>query len=160
MMNINRNPFTAARRLFSRLRFCRRAAAAVEFALLVPVVLAGLTGVVNYGLAMSDKMALQSAARAGAQLALIDSSDTAAISNAVVASTNLNISTSDVTTTQFCECWDGDSSTAVESLSACTDSCSSGTKRYFMTVSVSENFTLLLLGTTITLNGSAVVRTQ
>ena len=135
---------------FGRLRQDRDGAAAVEFAILVPVIAAILTGVANYGLATFDKMELTSAARAGAQYALLDATDTAAIATAVVNSTNLSITASDVTTTQFCE----DSAGAA---ATCGDA--SATRTY-MTVSVTEDFTLLLLGTSISLTGSATVRTD
>jgi len=129
--------------------------AALEFALIAPIIIALLAGLANYGLAMFDKMELVSAARAGAQLALIDSDvTTSEIQAAVVASTNLSISTSDVSVAQSCECADGTSVT-------CGATCGDGSSnRYFYTVTASEDFTLLILGTTITLSGSAVVRTQ
>ncbi len=130
-------------------------AAAVEFALIVPVVLAALTGIANYGLAMYNKMELVSAARAGAQQAIIDRTDTTAIKNAVVNSTNVGVTTADVTTTESYLCADG----TVVTLS--TDTCvDNDPKQFFMTVTVNQSFTLLLLGTTVGLSGSVKVRTQ
>lgn len=111
-------------------------------------------GLADYGLAMFEKMELTSAARSGAQVALIDSSDTNAIKQAVVSSTNLDITTADVTTSQSCECADGTSI-------SCGGTCGDGsTNRYFFTVTATENYTLLLVPTTMTLIGSATVRTQ
>jgi len=134
---------------------CKVGAAAVEFALIVPVVLAALTGIVNYGLAMYNKMELVSAARAGAQQAIIDRTDTTAIKNAVVNSTNVGVTTADVTTTESYLCADG----TVVTLS--TDTCvNNDPKQFFMTVTVNQSFTLLLLGTTVGLSGSVKVRTQ
>lgn len=148
------NKSTLASRRVHRILSSRRGAAAIEFALIAPVILVALTGIVNYGLAMFDKMQMQSAARSGAQLALLDAGDTAAIKQAVVDSTNLGITTSDVTTTQFCEC-------ANATIITCGNTCSDGsTNRYFMTVTATYNHTLLLLGTTVALTGSATVRTQ
>ncbi|MBI3112980.1 MAG: pilus assembly protein [Rhodospirillales bacterium] len=132
-----------------------RGAAAVEFALIIPVVLAGLTGIANYGLAMYNKMELVGAARAGAQQAILDRTDTTAIKNAVVNSTNLGITTADVTTTESYLCADG----TVVTLA--TDTCvNSDPLQYYMTVTANQNFTLLLLGTSISLSGSVKVRTQ
>jgi len=132
-----------------------RGAAAVEFALIIPVVLAALTGIANYGLAMYNKMELVGAARAGAQQAIIDRTDTTAIKNAVVNSSNVGITSADVTTTESYLCADG----TVVSLS--TDTCvNNDPLQYFMTVTANQNFTLLLLGTTISLSGSVKVRTQ
>lgn len=129
--------------------------AAVEFALIAPIIAAMLVGLANYGLAMFEKMELVSAARAGAQLVLVDTgATTSEIQAAVVASTNSGISTSDVTVTQSCECADG---TAITCGGTCSDA---SANRYFYTIAASNDFTLLLLGSTITLTGTAVVRTQ
>jgi Flp pilus assembly protein TadG len=133
----------------------RRGAAAVEFALMIPIISALMLGLVNYGLATFDKMELTSAARAGAQLALLDTTTSSSdIKQAVVDSTNLSLTTSDVTTSEACECADGSSVT-------CGATCGDGsTNRYYYTVSASYDHALLLLGTSITLNGSATVRTK
>lgn len=125
-------------------------AAAVEFAIIAPVVLALLAGLANYGLAMFEKMELTSAARAGAQYALLDDSDSSAIATAVVNATNLDITASNVSSTAFCE--DDDGATAT-----CGDA---DATRTFMTVTVNKDFTLLILGTTLSLSGSATVRTE
>jgi len=141
-------------KLLKGLRRSERGAAAVEFALLIPIISAVLLGLVNYGLAMFDKMELTSATRAGAQLALLDTSDTTAIKQAVVDSTNLSLTIANVTTSQACECADGSAVT-------CGDPCGDGSaNRYYFTVNSSYAHNLLLLGTSVTLNGSATVRTK
>jgi len=132
-----------------------RGAAAVEFALIIPAILAALLGIVNYGLAMYDKMELVGAARAGAQQAIFDRTDTTAIKTAVVNSTNLGITTADVTTTESYLCADG----TVVALA--TDTCvNSDPMQYYMTITANYTHTLLLLGTTMNLSGSVKVRTQ
>jgi len=132
----------------------RDGAAAVEFALILPIIAAFFLGITNYGLATFDKMELTSAARAGAQLALLDSSNSAAIKQAVVDSTNLSLTTGNVTTSEVCECADGSSIT-------CGSTCGDGSSnRYYYTVNATYDHALLLLGTTITLTGSATVRTR
>ena len=144
------NIFETIRALF----WSKRGVAAVEFALLVPILSALFIGIANYGLATFERMELESAARAGAQMALIDSSSTLVIQQVVVDSTNANIITSDVDVTQSCACADGTSVT-------CGNSCSDGSaNQYYMTVTATESYTLLLLPTTITLTGTAMVRTQ
>ncbi len=131
-----------------------KAVAAVEFAIIMTFLSLVFIGLANYGLATFEKMELTSAARSGAQVALIDSSDSAAIKAAVVASTNSSISTSDVTTTEFCECADGSSIT-------CGATCGDGSSnQYYFTVTATETYPLLLLPTTLVLTGSATVRTQ
>ena len=132
----------------------RRGAAAVEFAIMVPVIAALVAGLADFGMAMFDKMELTSAARAGAQMALLDSSSSSVIKQVVVDSTDIGITTSDVTTTLACECADG---TSVTCGATCSDSSSN---QYYYSVNVSYDHTLLITGTTITLTGSATVRTQ
>ncbi len=154
MMNLRCFRFGSVRAAAGGAMRSKRGAAAVEFAIFIPIISAFLLGIINYGLAMFDKMELTSAARAGAQLALLDSSSTSVIKQAVVDSTNLGLTTSDVTTTEACECADGSTVT-------CGATCGDGSSnRYYFTVNASYGHTLLLLGTTITLNGSATVRTQ
>lgn len=140
-----------------RLAASGRGAAAVEFALMATVIAAMLTGIANYGMAQFDRMELESAARAGVQMALKDREDTTAIQNAVVNATNLNINVDDnVTLTPSYACNDGTSISDPN-----TDSCADGDAiQYFMTVTASEVFTLLILGTTIDLSASARVRTK
>jgi Flp pilus assembly protein TadG len=131
-----------------------RGAAAVEFAMLVPVISALFIGVANFGLAVNEKMELSSAARAGAQMALISTADLSVIRQVVVDSTNLSITTADVTVTQACNCYDGTSI-------SCGATCGDGSdNEYYYTISVTENHTLLLIPTTISLTGTATVRTQ
>lgn len=138
---------------FKRLKQDIRGAAAVEFALIIPVLSIVLLGVIDYGMVALEKMEMMSATRAGAQLAIADYSDTDAIKDIVVASTNLSISTSDVTTTQFCEC--------AGVTTDCSDTCSgSVVKEYYMTVSATEQFTPLFISSDITVSGSTTVRVQ
>ena len=156
--NWNFGPFL--RRLTARLGSSRRGAAAVEFALLAPIVIAALAGIANYGMAMFEKMELENAARAGAQIAITARASTTTIQNAVVNATNLSLLTSDVTLTESCWCQD------VSATETCGNTCVDGDPaQYFMTVSVSKTFDYIfgfdyLLGTSTTLTGSVKVRTQ
>jgi Flp pilus assembly protein TadG len=61
----------------------RAGTAAVEFGLLAPLFFVLLFGMADYGLALDQRLKLQTAARAGAQVAIATPSDTAAIENAV-----------------------------------------------------------------------------
>ncbi len=138
-------------KMISRIWGSVRAAAAVEFAMIMPILTALIIGLVNYGLVMIEKMELTSAARAGAQYALFDNTDTDAIKQAVVDSTNLTIATTDVTTS--CVCGDGTSTT-------CGVTCTGASADQSITISVSESYTLLLVPTSLTLTGTATVRTE
>ena len=119
-MSIHPRVPSIIKRITARLASSRRGAAAVEFALMATVIAAMLTGIANYGMAQFDKMELRSAARAGAQMALKNRTDTTAIKNAAANATNLSITTADVATSETCECADG------TALSACGDACNDG----------------------------------
>ncbi|MCH7833250.1 MAG: pilus assembly protein, partial [Proteobacteria bacterium] len=69
-MNIYRRTRLILRKVTARLAASRRGAAAVEFAIIVPVLATAVIGIANYGLVTFDKMELVNAARAGAQLAI------------------------------------------------------------------------------------------
>ncbi len=134
----------------------RAGVTAVEFALYCPVFLFVIGGLVDYGMAIFDKMELVGAVRSGAQLALADSSDTTAIRQAVVNASGIGISLSNVTTTMFCEC--ADTSTIT-----CGGTCGDGSvNRYLMTVTATYTYTPMLLppGICCDLTGTTTVRTQ
>ncbi|MEE9318701.1 MAG: TadE/TadG family type IV pilus assembly protein [Rhodospirillales bacterium] len=164
-MNISRRTLSVFRVLTARLAASRRGAAAVEFALIIPVLSAGIIGVANYGVVVFDKMEMLSALRAGGQLAIYNrtnstSTETNAIKAAVVASasTDLGLSTAEVTATESCLCLDvSDNSYAA----TCGASCTGGDPtQYYMTVAITnKNFPLLIAGS-IDLTGSVKVRTK
>jgi len=135
----------------------RCGAAAVEFAILIPVIATGLLGVGNYGLVVFEKMELVSAARAGAQQAMVNGADTASIKAVVVASTNLNITTTNVAVADVCWCADTAAGTAWTCGVSCTDG---GDAQHYTEVTVSEDYALLLLGTTLSLSESVRIRTE
>ena len=140
--------------LMLRVRRSTRGVAAVEFALIAPILLILILGLVDYGLAMFVKMELTGAVRAGAQLALTDKDDTDKIKAAVVAATN-NSNALVVTATETCKCED-------ETTVACgTEACGVGVAdRYFMEVTAEQIFTYIYLPTPVTITESAIVRTK
>ncbi len=147
----------AAKRLFASLASPRQGAAAVEFALLVPVLLVIGMALIDLGMAVFNKMELMSAVRTGAQVALMDSSNTTEIVSAVTNSTDLSPT---IITTPFCECSDG---TPI----GCGGSCTSPLiKRTFMTISATQSFTpitpRLIPGfmESFSLSGQVTVRTE
>ena len=162
-MNIYRRTRLILRKVTARLAASRRGAAAVEFAIIVPVLATAVIGIANYGLVTFDKMELVNAARAGAQLAIANgdnssSADLTAIKTAVVASVSAgaNLTTANVTTTPACQCTD-------ESTITCGDVCTvvdAELSQYFMTVTVEHEFVLLLLPGDITVTGRVKVRTK
>lgn len=142
---------------------CRRlkggegGAAVVEFALVAPLLVLMVLGLVDFGMAVLEKSRLSSAARAGAQVAMSSPTDTAAIRAAVLAATSAPSAGLTVAVTTACECSDG---TAV----ACDGLCASGTARTYVTVSVQETFAMLLtypgISSPYPLAAQAIVRTE
>ncbi|MDO8608568.1 MAG: pilus assembly protein [Phaeospirillum sp.] len=69
-----------------RLTKCERAATAVEFALLLPVMLAFLLGIIEFGRAIWIRQTLQYAVESASRTAMVDSTmNSSAISSAVTA---------------------------------------------------------------------------
>lgn len=147
----------AAKRLFASLASPRQGAAAVEFALLVPVLLVIGMALIDLGMAVFNKMELMSAVRTGAQVALMDSSNTTEIRSAVTNSTDLSPT---INIDPFCECSDG---TPIGCGGYCT---SPLIKRTFMTISATQSFTpitpRLIPGfmESFSLSGQVTVRTE
>lgn len=147
------------RPLLIRILRCRKGVSAVEFALVTPVLLAGIMSLVDLGVAVFHKMEVTSAVRSGAQYALVDKDDIAGIEAAVNNSTNLPAASMTVSATESCDCI----STAgvISALGSCGDSCSgTDTKRYLMTVNASHVYNPVFLPTDLTLTGSVTLQTQ
>ncbi len=67
----------------------RSGVAAVEFAIIVPVLLALTMGVIDFGMYIGTRIELEQALRAGGQYALKDPTDTTTITNAIQGATDL-----------------------------------------------------------------------
>jgi Flp pilus assembly protein TadG len=141
---------------FRRLLGCRRGAAAVEFALMTPIVTAAMVGVTDMGLAANEKMRLTNAARAGAQYALSNPTDTNGTQSAVQSAAP-GMSSVSVSLSKTCGCADGSSLT-------CGNTCNSGITRTYITVTASTTHTFLVsypaFGSSIALSSSASIRIQ
>lgn len=121
----------AAGRSVAGLAASRHGATAVEFALLLPVLLIIAMALIDLGTVIFNKMELMSAVRTGAQVALMDSSNTSLIIQSVTSSTNLSPT---VTTSAFCECSDG---TQISCSNTCADPL---VNRTYMTITATETF--------------------
>ncbi len=138
-----------------------RGSASIEFAIIVPVLLIMLAGLVEIGFAAREAMQVQDAAEAGAGYAMKYGWDSAGISAAVVNATGATGVTASPAPVQFCGCPSASGITTV----LCTATCAGGTTPgTYVKVSASIAHVAILsnLGLPIpaTLVGHATVRLQ
>jgi len=112
-----------------------------------------LLGLIDYAIAAYHTMELESAARSGAQYAMLDASNTALISATVSNSTLLDTANLAVAVTEFCECADG---TSV----VCTNTCAVGSVRKYMQIDADYAHTPIFIPGIMNLSGSSTIRTK
>jgi len=111
--------------------------AAVEFALIMPILFLVLSGIFNFGLIIIQKNQLCSVLSAGLLYAVQGSSNLTNIQATMASATAMSPLT--VTTTQFCGCADG-------STVSCLSFCSGGvTPASYITLTASSQVTLYAL---------------
>ncbi len=112
--------------------------AATEFALLTPVLVLILMGVIDFGMYFNERMQMENLARASVDYVLAGGNENNIMQNVIVP--NLDDpeeeqSEIDMTIEDVCECDDGDT------VSCSTGSCGSGDyKRRFFSVNLSRNY--------------------
>ncbi len=129
-----------------------RGVAAVEIALLAPILLFFLIAIVDFGLWIREQMLLTSAARAGAQFVLQDpdtnadntdgvltSAALAGVASAVQDASGLDAGNITIVPLVFCECANG-------TAKACTELCGSDQPRKYVAITVTETFTPIFFG--------------
>ncbi|MDA8318644.1 MAG: pilus assembly protein [Actinomycetota bacterium] len=79
-----------------------RGATAVEFALLLPMLLLIIFGVIDFGRALNAQITLTQAAREGVRLDALGQPQSAVVSRTIQAATGLNLTSSNVTETLTC----------------------------------------------------------
>jgi Flp pilus assembly protein TadG len=141
-----------------RLAGDRRGNTAVELALVLPIVVALLSGVIDFGMMVRATNAMETAARAGAAYAAKYPADSAGIAQAATGAAALDPSTLSVTAAQFCEC-------SNSGILACGTSCpNGGTTSVHVSVTVAQPYHPLtpfaeaVLPSTLT--AQATMRTQ
>lgn len=92
------------RRFFTRVAGDQSGVAAVELALIAPVLTLMMVSVTDIGLGVYRKMQVENAAQLGAQYAMRNGFDTNAISNAVISATNSSAITASPAPVTFCGC--------------------------------------------------------
>lgn len=84
-----------------------RGTAAIEFALLTPILMLLLVASADFGMMFREKMQAEKAARAGLQYAIYDPQDNAGIATAITSATGLPVGQLTITVTRFYECANG-----------------------------------------------------
>lgn len=109
------------RRFFNRAARNTSGAAAIEFGVVVPLLVLMVTATIDIGFGVYRKIQLEGAAQAGAEWAIRNGFDANGISNAVTSATKASI-TASPSPVQFCGCATGSSVNPV----ACGTPCSGG----------------------------------
>ena len=140
----------------------RRGSAAVEFAIVGPVLLLMATGMYDYGTALWQKIQVENAARAGAAFVPTSGFDAGLVTRAVSGATGLVGITATPPPTQFCGC--AQASVGIVAAS-CGSPCARGdVASNYVTVSASAiyRFTTPMpaRAATVTLRSTAVARVQ
>lgn len=128
--------------LSRRLREGRRGSAAVEFAIIAPLLVLLAVGIYDYAMALSQRTQVENAARAGAAYVTARGWDVAGISQAVTGATNNAGISALPAPTQFCGC--GDAAAGVVA-AACGSPCSGGdVARTYVSVGASATYRVSL----------------
>ena len=135
-----------------------RGSIAVEFALAAPMLVLFLAGMVDFGRAFYDRMALETAARGAVQYARQYPYDAAGIRLAALNAGRLSGPLTVDAPEPFCECPDG-------TPNECSAACPSGEAvQRFLSVTVREDFQTLFpypgIPSPLPLVGAAVIRVQ
>lgn len=136
------------RRLFGKVcRFVTRVTsdttgvAAIEFAMVVPLMILMVVAAADIGMGYYTKMQVEDSTQVGAEWAMKNGFDAVAISNAVTSATNasgINVSPSPV---QFCGCANGSSISTATCGSTCPGGALSGT---YLTVSAQKTYSTII----------------
>lgn len=119
-----------------------RGAAAVEFALVVPLLLLLVLGIAEFGRAYNTSATLASAARTGARTMALENSAGAARTATQAAATGLSLSTSQIAVTP----------------SSCPASSTGSTTLVTVSITYPMTFVTGLFGSSVTLHGTGVMR--
>lgn len=145
------------RKIFTRIGTA--GSAAIEFAIIAPVLLLLLVGVVELGFGVHQAMQVQDAAEAGALYAGRHGWDQAGIAGAVVSATGASDITADPAPVQFCGCPTSSGIAEVNCSATCSDGNSAET---YVRVSAAIPHVPILFGLLVplpaVLTGEAVVR--
>lgn len=157
---------TSATPVLRRLLADQRGSITIEAVFGFIALLILLLGVIDFGLAYTQKMGIENAVKAGIQYSTVRKpiqGDLTAINNAVImAAPTPSPGPNVLTSSMFCECADG-SSAACLSTGGTPLICADGsTRRSFVKIALSQSYKLLFpypaLGNSISLSNSETVR--
>ena len=135
--------------------------AAVEFALIAPILAAMLVAMTDLGVALYEKMEIRNAAAAGAQYAIAKGWNSTAIQNAVTNATGMSGVSASPVPVQSCGCASGTTITAAACGSVCAGGATAGT---YVTVNAQVQYATLFsysgLPNPMTLSAQSTVRIQ
>src|SRR5436309_9837798 len=114
-------------RFFIRVAGDRSGVAAVELALIAPVLTLMMVAVTDIGMGIYRKMQVEDAAQIGAQYAMRNGFDANAISNAVIRATTFSSITASPAPIKFCGCATGPAITTVSCGTICPGGAVAGT---------------------------------
>ncbi len=140
-------------------------ASAVEFALVLPILLGMLIPLVDLGFGFYAQMRVQNSAQAGAQYAIIhgwnNGVNITAIESAVSNATTLASVTASPAPSQACGCASGTSIAPIDCNSTCPDGATPGS---YVTVNAQASYSPLIpypiMGNSVTLSAQSTVRVQ
>lgn len=135
----------------TRLRRDRKGVAALEFAVILPVLAIILMGIIDLGRAIEQSLRLEAAARAGAQYAMFAPTDLAGIANAVRGALPGWGDIVVPTPALSCVC------PGTGAVACATTSCTTGVEQY-VSIAVTRSFDGLLLKNLTTLRGDMTLR--
>lgn len=127
-----------SKRLSASMLTCRRGNVAVETALIAPVLLLMMIGLVDFGLALRAQVSLDGAARAGAQVGLIGNPKAEEIESAVLTAAGDPDGTQGVAAQVVLSCVCPTTGEAIP----CTDPCDDIIERSLLVVASREHSTL------------------
>jgi Flp pilus assembly protein TadG len=115
--------------------------AAIEFGIIVPILVLMVVAATDIGMGFYRKMQVEEAAQAGAEWAIRNGFDASSISNAVSSATNAPGLSVSPTPVQFCGCANGSAITTA----SCGTTCSGGAQAAtYTTVSATMTYSTLL----------------
>ena len=135
--------------------------AAIEMALIAPVLVLLLVGIADFGMAVYRKMQVQHAAQAGAEYAMVHGFSSAAITNSIAAATAMTGITASPAPAQSCGCVSGTTVTTATCGTNCATGAAAGT---YVTVSTQGSYTTIIpypgIPNSFAFTSASVVRIQ